>query len=216
MRAALAISRRICARIFGRMPRTRDADERSPDQITTVRVRRGTHDRLVALQQRVGASSLDELLSILAWRQEARDALDRLKTDVAGMDSRQHDREGWAAVEAAVDTLAAAADHDTAPWEVWWVQLGGLVDVEPAIVLGSGLSAQILGRLLVVPCAPPSDVQLPWRPALTLAGTPMVALCDELRLADRHRLQRRHPAHSVSDPRERAGIAQALRELITI
>ena len=71
--------------------------------MTTMRVRRGTLDKLAARQKELGASSLDEALETILFRQRAYEAIARLKADPAALADYQHEAEEWAEVDVEVN-----------------------------------------------------------------------------------------------------------------
>jgi mRNA interferase MazF len=107
------------------------------------------------------------------------------------------------------------------PWQVWWVQLNPQLGHEqagrrPAIVVGTSLACQLPNNLvIVIPCTH-TNRGLPWHPPIRLGDDPGVAMCDQIKAIDRRRLQKPHPAGSISSPSEREAITRALRELIIV
>jgi mRNA interferase MazF len=111
--------------------------------------------------------------------------------------------------------------RDIEPWQVWWIDLNPQVGREqanrrPAIVVGTRLACDLPnGLAIVIPCTH-TDRKLPWQPRVVLNGDAGYAMCDQIKAIDKSRMQKRHPAGSVTSPEERESIAQALRELVTV
>jgi hypothetical protein len=70
-----------------------------PDDITTMRVRRGTLAKLAQRQKELGSASLDEALETILFRQRSYEAIVRLKADPDELADYQREAREWAEVD---------------------------------------------------------------------------------------------------------------------
>ncbi|WP_028934943.1 hypothetical protein [Pseudonocardia spinosispora] len=75
---------------------------RSPDDITTMRVRRATLAKLEQRKVELGASSLDEALETILFRQRSYEAIARLKANPDELADYQGAAHEWAEVDVEV------------------------------------------------------------------------------------------------------------------
>jgi hypothetical protein len=75
---------------------------KTPDDITTMRVRRTTLAKLAQRQQELGAASLDEALETILFRQRSYEAIARLKANPAELADYQREAREWAEVDVEV------------------------------------------------------------------------------------------------------------------
>jgi hypothetical protein len=67
--------------------------------ITTMRIHRTTLAKLAARQRDLGAASLDEALETILFRQQAYEAITRLKADPEALADYQREAQEWADVD---------------------------------------------------------------------------------------------------------------------
>jgi hypothetical protein len=75
---------------------TKRAKAAAPGDITTMRVRRSTLATLTRRQQDLGASSLDEALSTILFRQQSYEAIIRLNADPQALADYRAEAREWA------------------------------------------------------------------------------------------------------------------------
>jgi len=75
---------------------------KKPDDITTMRVRRSTLAKLEARKSELGATSLDEALETILFRQRSYEAIVRLKADPKALADYQSEAVEWAEVDVEV------------------------------------------------------------------------------------------------------------------
>jgi len=75
---------------------------KSPSDITTMRVRRSTLAKLEARKKELGATSLDEALETILFRQRSYEAIARLKADPQALADYQREASEWAEVDTEV------------------------------------------------------------------------------------------------------------------
>lgn len=87
----------------------------------------------------------------------------------------------------------------------------------PAIVVGSGLAAQVALRnrlVIVVPCTS-TDRGLPWQPSIMLGGQPGVAMCDQVKAISVDRVDGPYVGGGLTQVEIRR-IQAALRQMLAL
>jgi hypothetical protein len=82
--------------------RKTNAKRAKPADITTMRIRRATLAKLAERQRELGATSLDDALETILFRQQAYEAIARLKADPDELADYQREAQDWAEVDAEV------------------------------------------------------------------------------------------------------------------
>ncbi len=75
---------------------------KKPDDITTMRVRRGTVAKLAQRQKELGSASLDETLETVLFRERSYEAIVRLKSDPSELADYQREAHEWAEIDVEV------------------------------------------------------------------------------------------------------------------
>ena len=105
------------------------------------------------------------------------------------------------------------------PWQVWWADFDPQADSEqggrrPAIIVGTEIACQLLNDMaIVVPCST-RDRNLAVQPRINLAGTPSVAMCDQVKAVSTDRLHNLHDSELTTEEVEQ--IRDVLRRLISV
>jgi mRNA interferase MazF len=90
--------------------------------------------------------------------------------------------------------------------EVWWVNFDPAVGGEikkrrPAVIVSNDMANRFLNRVQVVPFTSDTDRLYPSEARVSIAGTVIKAMADQLTTADKSRLMERIESLSVADLR---------------
>lgn len=93
---------RILKRMRTETPEKTGRRGKNPGDITTMRVRRSTLAKLEERKRELGATSLDEALETILFRQRSYEAIARLKADPETLADYQREASEWAEVDTEV------------------------------------------------------------------------------------------------------------------